>query len=256
MILNYEIQQNGNSVHAPIVFIHGLFGSLSNLGMLARAFMDTHTVVQLDVRNHGKSAHTPEMNYDLMAQDVIETLDHLGLQQASLVGHSMGGKIAMRTASLVPERIAHLAVLDIAPYAYQQNHHDQIFKALFAVAQANVQSRQQAVDLMKQYLSEEMVIQFLLKSFAKGQWLFNVQALYEHYSEILGWTAQPAPAWEKPALFLRGTASPYISKPEHYEAIQQQFPQAEICGIEGAGHWLHAEQPAAVLQQLQLYLKS
>lgn len=254
MILNYEIQQNGNSVHAPIVFIHGLFGSLSNLGMLARAFMDTHTVVQLDVRNHGKSAHASEMNYSLMAQDVIETMDHLRLQQASLVGHSMGGKIAMRTASLVPERIAHLAVLDIAPYAYQQNHHDQIFKALFAVAEANVQSRQQAVDIMKQYLSEEMVIQFLLKSFAKGQWLFNVTALYEHYSEILGWAAQPA--WEKPALFLRGTASPYVSKPEHYEAIQQQFPQAEICGIEGAGHWLHAEQPAVVLQQLQLYLKS
>ncbi|WP_374666157.1 alpha/beta fold hydrolase [Acinetobacter sp.] len=252
MILHYDFQQNTDSIKTPIVFIHGLFGSLSNLGMLARAFAKTHSVLQLDVRNHGKSGHSPEMNYQLMAQDVVETLDHLGLQHVSLVGHSMGGKIAMRIADLAPERIEHLAVLDVAPYAYQQNHHDQIFKALLAVEQADIQTRQQAIDIMKPFISEDMVIQFLLKSFSKGKWLFNVSALYAHYPDILSWQEQ-AP-WNKPALFLRGTASPYIAKTEYLDALMRQFPQAEIQDISGAGHWLHAEKTTEVLAQLQGYL--
>lgn len=254
MILHYELQKNQTSEKTPIVFIHGLFGSLSNLGMLAREFTDTHTVIQVDVRNHGKSAHTSAMNYALMAQDIIETIDEIGLPQVSLVGHSMGGKIAMRTADLISDRIEHLAVLDVAPVAYQNNHHDQIFKALFAVEQADIQTRQQAIEIMKQYLSEEMVIQFLLKSFSKGQWLFNVKALHEHYADILTWDTQAA--WQKPALFLRGTASPYIGKPEYLDAIHQQFPHAKIIDIDGAGHWLHAEKTAAVLEQLQYYFNS
>ncbi|CAM4327808.1 alpha/beta fold hydrolase [Acinetobacter pragensis] len=254
MILNYELQINSDSKNTPIVFIHGLFGSLSNLGMLARAFMKTHTVLQLDVRNHGKSGHSAEMNYGLMAQDIVETLDQIGLPQVSLVGHSMGGKIAMRTAHLAPERIESLAILDVAPFAYQQNHHDQIFKALIAVEQEKPQTRQQAIEIMKKFVADEMVIQFLLKSFSKGQWLFNVQALYKHYADILSWEEQPA--WLKPALFLRGTASPYIGKPEYLEAISRQFPLAEIQDIQDAGHWLHAEKTAEVLEQLHRYLNN
>lgn len=254
MILHYEIHKNQNSERTPIVFIHGLFGSLSNLGMLARAFLDTHTVVQLDVRNHGKSGHSSEMNYDLMAKDVIETLDELGLTEVSLIGHSMGGKIAMHTAYLAPSRVAHLVVLDIAPFAYQQNHHDQIFKALLAVEQAEIQTRQQAIELMKAFISEDMVIQFLLKSFSKGKWLFNIQALYAHYADILSWQEQTA--WSKPTVFLRGTASPYIAKSEYVDAISRQFPNAKIVDIEGAGHWLHAEKTVEVLEQLQHYLNS
>ncbi len=254
MILNYELHQNTVSEKNPIVFIHGLFGSLSNLGMLARAFMQTHTVIQLDVRNHGNSGHSSEMNYDLMAQDVIETINAAGLQRVSLVGHSMGGKIAMRTASFDPDRIAHLAVLDIAPFAYQQNHHEQIFKALFAVERADIQTRHQAIEIMKQFVSEDMVIQFLLKSFSKGKWLFNVPALYAHYADILSWNEQSS--WSKPVLFLRGTASPYIGKAEYLDAIARQFPLAEVKGIEGAGHWLHAEKTAEVLDQLQRYINN
>jgi esterase len=253
MILNYELHQHSQSQETPVIFIHGLFGSLSNLGMLARAFMQTHTVVQLDVRNHGKSEHSDEMNYDLMAQDVLDTLNEIGLEKVSLVGHSMGGKIAMRIAGLAPERVAHLAVLDMAPVAYQQNHHDQIFKALLAVDQAQIETRQQAIDIMKQYISEDMVIQFLLKSFSKGKWLFNVHALNAHYPDILGWAEQPANSQE--ALFLRGTASPYIAKPEYVETLKRQFPNAELKAVEGAGHWLHAEKTAEVVTLLQQYLQ-
>ena len=254
MILNYELHRNSTSQQTPIVFIHGLFGSLSNLGMLARAFMQTHTVIQFDVRNHGKSAHSNEMNYDLMAQDVLDTLNEIGLEKVSLAGHSMGGKIAMRMAGLAPERIEQLAILDMAPVAYQQNHHDQIFKALLAVDHAQIETRQQAIDIMKQYVSEEMVIQFLLKSFSKGKWLFNVHALNAHYPDILGWAEQPVSP--QAALFLRGTASPYLAKPEYLDAMTRQFPDAELKAVEGAGHWLHAEKTAEVLELLQQYFSA
>lgn len=254
MILNYQIQQTEQpSDLEPIVLIHGLFGSLSNLGMLARAF-DQRTVIQLDVRNHGLSEHSEQMNYDLMAQDVLDTLDELNIQKFSLIGHSMGGKISMKVAEKAENRVVRLIVLDITPFAYQENHHEQIFKALFAVQEAAPQSRVQATEIMKQFVREDMVIQFLLKSFTQGKWRFNLNAIFAHYSEILSWN-EISP-YTNPVLFLRGGVSPYIHKPEHFEAIQQQFPNAEVKEILNAGHWLHAEKTDEVLLEIQNFLKA
>ncbi|CAB1221459.1 alpha/beta fold hydrolase [Acinetobacter bouvetii] len=254
MILNHQIHLNEAATNkTPLVFIHGLFGSLSNLGMLARAFYESHSVIQIDVRNHGHSAHSTEMNYAVMAQDILDTLDALNIQQFSVIGHSMGGKIAMQLANRAGERLQQLVILDMAPFAYQESHHDQIFKALFAVQNAHIETRQQAMQIMREYLAEEMVIQFLMKSFNQGQWLFNVDALFNHYSDILTWDAiQP---WQKPALFIRGGQSAYISKEQHFTAIEQQFPHAQIRVIEQAGHWLHAERTQQVLDEIKLYLK-
>ncbi|NNG83252.1 alpha/beta fold hydrolase [Acinetobacter sp. ANC 5378] len=253
MILNHQMYLNENPTEkTPLVFIHGLFGSLSNLGMLARAYYESHSVIQIDVRNHGHSAHSLEMNYAVMAQDILETLDDLNIQKFSVIGHSMGGKIAMQLANSAGERLEQLVVLDMAPFAYQESHHDQIFKALFAVQNAQIESRQQAMQIMREYLREEMVIQFLMKSFNKGQWLFNVEALFNHYPDIIDWDViQP---WQKEALFIRGGKSAYISKDEHFAAIQQQFPHARIIVIEDAGHWLHAEKTQQVIDEMNKYL--
>ena len=254
MILNHQIQKSTNpSELEPVVLIHGLFGSLSNLGMLARAF-DQRTVIQLDVRNHGVSEHSEQMNYDLMAQDVLETLDHLQIQIFSLIGHSMGGKISMKVAEKAENRLVCLIVLDIAPFAYQENHHEQIFKALFTVQDAAPSSRFQATEIMKEFIQEDMVIQFLLKSFTQGKWRFNLNAIFAHYAEILSW--QEIEPYTQPVLFLRGGLSPYIHKPEHFEAIQRQFPFAEIKEVLNAGHWLHAEKTDEVLLEIQSFLKS
>ena len=254
MILNYQLQQTEQpSDLEPIVLIHGLFGSLSNLGMLARAF-DQRTVIQLDVRNHGLSEHSEQMNYDLMAQDVLDTLNELNIQKFSLIGHSMGGKISMKVAEKAENRVVRLIVLDITPFAYQENHHEQIFKALFAVQEAAPQSRVQATEIMKQFVREDMVIQFLLKSFTQGKWRFNLNAIFAHYSEILSWN-EISP-YTSPVLFLRGGVSPYMHKPEHFEAIQQQFPNAEVKEILNAGHWLHAEKTDEVLLEIQNFLKA
>lgn len=253
MLLNYQIHLNETvTKKTPIVFIHGLFGSLSNLAMLAREFYDTHPVIQIDVRNHGLSAHSNKMNYAVMAQDILDTLDSINIQKFSVIGHSMGGKIAMQLVHQAGERIEQLVVLDIAPFAYTQNHHEQIFKALFAVQNSKVENRQQAAQIMREYLHEEMVIQFLMKSFSKGQWLFNVEALFNHYPDIINWDViQP---WQKEALFIRGGKSAYISKDEHFAAIQQQFPHAKIAMLEDAGHWLHAEKTQQVLDEMNKYL--
>ena len=252
MILNYQLHHHETSTVSPMIFIHGLFGSLSNLGVLARHFSEQRTVIQIDVRNHGLSGHSSDINYQLMAEDVLETLSSLNVHKFVVVGHSMGGKIAMKLADLAREQTEKLIVLDITPIQYHESHHAEIFKALFAVQQANVASRLEAAKIMRKYIHEEMVIQFLLKSFTKGKWLFNVLSLQSNYANILDWKQQVA--WDKPALFLRGERSDYIAKPEHFMAIKQQFPQAQISMIKNAGHWLHGEKPQQVLNEIQTYL--
>lgn len=254
MILNYQIHHNDNPQQkTPLIFIHGLFGSLSNLGMIARAFYESHIVIQIDVRNHGHSPHSSEMNYKVMAQDILETLALLDIQKFSVIGHSMGGKIAMQLMAYENEQVEKIAILDIAPVAYTENHHDQIFKALFAVSNAKIETRSEATEIMREYLKEEMVIQFLMKSFHQGQWLFNVDALFNHYSDILEW--HNIQACNKDILFIRGGLSNYIHQDQHFEAIAQQFPHAQIKMIENAGHWLHAEKPQQVINAINEYLK-
>ena len=252
MQLHYQYQAHSITSAKTLVFIHGLFGSLTNLGMLARALQQDYTTLQIDVRNHGLSPHADQHDYDVLAQDVLETLDHLNIENFSVIGHSMGGKIAMRLAALAPKRLEKLVVLDITPIASTDYHHNKIFQAIIAVEEAKVSTRQQATTIMQQYIDEMMVIQFLLKSFYQGQWLFNVAALKQHYSDILAW--QPQHAWKKPCLFFRGENSDYLVTPEHFSAVHSQFPAAQIQLIEGAGHWLHGEKPQQVLQAIQTYL--
>lgn len=252
MILNYQITSHDDSALVPIVFIHGLFGSLSNLGMLARHFSSQRTVIQLDLRNHGLSGHSDEHDYHLMSKDVLETLNSLNITKFVVVGHSMGGKVAMKLADIACDRVEQLVVLDITPIPYHENHHAEIFEALFAVERANLSSRLEATKIMREYLNEEMVIQFLLKSFNKGKWLFNVQALFNHYQDILFW--EDLAPLDTPALFLRGGNSFYISKPEHFAVINEQFSQAKIECIENTGHWLHGEKPDEVIKYIQAFL--
>jgi len=237
--------------NSPIVLVHGLFGSLDNLGVLARDLVNDHDIIQVDMRNHGLSPRSPEMNYPAMAQDLLDTLDAQRLEKATFIGHSMGGKAVMALTALAPERIDRLVAIDIAPVDYQVRRHDEIFAAIKAVTAAGATSRQQAAALMRQTLHEEGVIQFLLKSFIDGEWRFNVPVLWDRYEEIIGW--QTVPAWDRPALFVRGGQSPYVTE-AHRDALLAQFPQARAHVIAGAGHWVHAEKPEAVLRAIRRYL--
>ncbi len=251
MKLNARLQsEQSAAADSPVVFIHGLFGSLDNLSVLARGLKDDRRLLQLDLRNHGLSPRADEMDYQAMAEDVLETLDEAGIDRCSVVGHSMGGKVAMALTALAPERIEQLVVIDMAPVAYPTRHHDAIFAALKAVTAAGITVRSEAAALMRETLEEEGVIQFLLKSFHQGEWRFNVPVLWQCYDRLIGW--DPVPAWPHPALFIRGERSPYLAD-EYRDALLKQFPQARAHVVTGAGHWVHAEKPDAVLRAIRRF---
>lgn len=244
MLLNYK--QSGQGPYA--ILIHGLFGSLENLNVIAHALADNFTVINIDLRNHGRSPHSADMDYPTMARDVIELLKTLNISKAHLIGHSMGGKVAMQIAHHYPEVVNKLVVLDIAPVSYQSRH-DDIISALELVAQDPTADRKQADEIMQTLIPELGVRQFLLKSFAKNdsgqwQWRFNLAALSNQYKNILS-NIDANDSCLCDTLFIKGNDSDYIL-PQHRDAIMSQFNNAKAKIIHGTGHWLHAQKPQAV----------
>jgi len=253
MKLHYRLQESATSESEalPVLLIHGLFGTLDNLGILARDLKQQHKVLQVDTRNHGQSPRSDDMSYAAMAQDLLDTLDELGFEKVIVIGHSMGGKAAMAMTALAPDRIEKLVVIDVAPVDYQTRRHDEIFAAVNAVTQAGLGDRQAAAECMREYIKEEGVIQFLLKSFVQGEWRFNVPVLMDEYDKITGW--ETVPAWPRPALFIRGGLSPYVQD-QYRDAIASQFPKARAHVVAGTGHWVHAEKPDAVLRAVHRFI--
>lgn len=252
-LLNYKISQPENPIDStPILLIHGLFGDMNNLGMIARGLTD-YTTIQIDVRNHGDSFHSDEMNYSVMAEDVAALLQSLNIQEVIIIGHSMGGKIAMALTEKINDKIKKLIVIDVAPVAYNVHRHTEIFAALNAVSNENIIDRKEAAELMRTILDEEFVIQFLLKSFKQGAWKFNVPVLQEKYNDIIGW--KTVPAFTKPTLFIIGGDSPYVQR-EDQALITEQFPNATAKIISGAGHWVHAQKTDAVLRAIRSFINT
>jgi esterase len=247
MQLHYRLQGQGPT----IVLLHGLFGSLDNLGVLARDLQRDYTVLSLDLRNHGRSPHGAEMNYTLMVQDLVALLQALSLPPVILLGHSMGGKVSMAMALLASQWIKQLLVLDIAPVAYTHQHHDLVFKGIQAVVDAEVVQRQAAVKILRALNLKEATLQFLLKSFYQGQWRFNWPVLQGCYSAVSGWDI--AGSWEGPTCFIGGQYSDYLLSTYHAQ-LRKQFPRAVIHRLPQAGHWLASEQPERVLQIVRKFV--
>ncbi|MGL6262582.1 alpha/beta fold hydrolase [Aeromonas jandaei] len=239
--MNFKEQGQGPAV----ILIHGLFGSLDNLGLLARALGEHYRVISVDLRNHGVSFRSDDMSYPAQATDILALMDHLGLDQVAIVGHSMGGKVGMQLAKLAPARVSRLVVADMAPVAYPHSRHQNVFAGLNATLAAQPQSRSDAERILAEHIEIAGVRQFLLKSFAKGddgwQWRFNVPALEENYANIMGWP-EDEHRFEGPVLFIKGGDSDYM-QPQYSEAALAQFPAAKVRVIAGTGHWLHAEKP-------------
>ncbi|TCJ96091.1 esterase [Volucribacter psittacicida] len=250
--LNYQYHQLSPQ-HPTLVFLHGLFGDMNNLGIIAKGFSEQYNILRLDLRNHGQSFHSDQMNYSVMAQDIYQLLEKLNLEKVNLIGHSMGGKTAMQFTAQYPNRVEKLIVIDIAPIAYQQQRHKEVFAGLFAVKQAQVSTRQQARPLLAQHIKEESIIQFMLKSFdpqSIEKFRFNLAALYQHYSTLMDW--QPCLV-NQPTLFIKGGNSDYIQLKDK-ETILAQFPQAQSFTINGADHWVHAEKPNQVIKSIERFL--
>ncbi|AKD37722.1 hypothetical protein I926_01960 [Pasteurella multocida subsp. multocida OH4807] len=255
-LLNFQFHQLKQTINLPtLVFIHGLFGDMNNLGIIARAFSEKYSILRVDLRNHGQSFHHNEMNYDLMAKDLANVITHLKLNSVILVGHSMGGKTAMKMAALFPNLVEKLIVIDIAPLQYSHHGHDSVFAGLFATKAAQPNTRQEAKKILAKHIPEEAVQQFMLKSFdnqSPEYFRFNLTGLKQNYPHIMDW--QPCYS-EVPTLFIRGGDSHYI-KPEDTSQILAQFPHASAFTINGCGHWVHAEKPEFVIRAIERFLIS
>lgn len=242
MILHTDITGQGT----PLLLIHGLFGSYENLGMIARLLAEQFRVINVDLRNHGRSGHSNEMSYALMAQDLIETMDELQIPSAAVLGHSMGGKAAMQLALSQPERVSKLVLADISPVVSQARHLG-ILDALNRVDLATLTDRKQADQQLQTAIGDAGTRAFLLKSLVKVddafQWRFNLTALTSQYAQVLAAPDATGP-YTGPTLFIKGGNSDYL-QPDHQSIIRQLFPAAKAKIIEGTGHWLHAEKPAA-----------
>ena len=257
MLLHTHISGQTDNNALPVVLIHGLFGSYENLGVIARGLSEQYRVINVDVRNHGRSDHSSDMNYSLMAEDLAQTLDALSIGKAAILGHSMGGKMAMAFALKYPERVSKLILADIAPVGYPPRH-NAIIAGLSAVDMAKLTNRTDADKQLTHYIPEAGVRQFLLKSLVKDDagfhWRFNLSALKQNYAELIAAPLQQG-KFDGPTLFIKGGDSDYIL-PEHKATIMQLFPNAQAKIIQGTGHWLHAEKPAAFTKLVNDFLLS
>ncbi len=228
-----------------LIIIHGFLGSLDNWQTLAIEFSKNFSVYTIDMRNHGKSPHTEHHSIKLMVEDLANFMDQNKINTTHLLGHSMGGKVAMQFAINYPEKIDKLIIADIAPREYKHGH-DSIFEALNAIDLSQITRRKEAEDKMMHLVPDFGTRQFLLKNLTSTEsgvytWKMNLKVLQNDYNEIVAQIEYNG-IYLKPVLFIRGSLSLYIKPADEVEIIEH-FVNAKIETIGNAGHWLHAEKP-------------
>jgi esterase len=256
-LLNYR--QQGEGEH--ILLIHGLFGSLDNLNMVAKVLAESYCVTSIDVANHGNSFHRTDMQYSTLALDVITLLDHLAINNTAILGHSMGGKIAMQIALEYPSRVNKLIIADISPVKYPA-HHTEIIQGLKSIDFSKVNKRQDADSQLALYVDDQGIRQFLLRNITLNdnkQWQFkcSINDIAQCYPQIMqeNQLINGQQAFNGDTLFIKGGTSNYIL-PEHKTAIAALFPNAKAKIIQGAGHWLHAEKTIAFNKIVLEFIKN
>lgn len=255
MILHANILGDGK----PLLILHGFLGMSDNWKTLGKKFAKQGFQVHLiDQRNHGRSFHSDDFNYDLLAEDVKRYCEHHALERVSLIGHSMGGKTAMVFATRFSEMLDKLIIVDISPKFYP-THHEQILAGLAAIKKETLTSRSDAEDIMIKYVPDFGTRQFLLKNLYwkddKTLGLrINLDVLIENVEEI-GESLSSQASYHKKTLFLKGDKSEYILTVDE-RLIKQHFPNAVIQQVSNAGHWLHAENPKEFFEKSLLFLNS
>lgn len=251
MQLNYKRLGEGK----PLIILHGLFGSLDNWVTLAKQLATKYEVFLLDQRNHGRSPHSTDFDYSLMADDLKEFIATHQIQNPILLGHSMGGKAVMQFAVKYPNDFDKMIVVDISPRAYPV-HHYQIFEGLNSLNLASFKSRTEADQALAKHIDIFAIRQFLLKNMYRTKektfaWRMNLPIL-EKTIEIIADEITYQNPIEKPVLFIRGTKSFYLGS-EDEMITKKMFPNSKIVNIE-AGHWIHAEKPRELLEEINNFL--
>lgn len=241
----------------PIVILHGLFGSARNWHAIAKQLESTHRVYALDLRNHGNSPWHDSMTYYDLADDVRGFIEQHNLEQAAVIGHSMGGKTAMLLALQHEELVGKLIVVDVAPVPYQHSF-IQYVRAMQDLNLSGLSRRGDADDALKAEVPEPGVRMFLLQNLAykdkQFDWRINLPALSANMAQITGFPNEVMNRmYFGKTLVLRGDQSVYV-QPEHHRTIYALFPNAGVTVIPNAGHWVHADQPAALVGAIRAIL--
>jgi len=252
MQLNYKHFGSG----APLIIIHGLFGSLDNWQSIAKQWAENFSVYIIDLRNHGKSPHVNKHSYDFIAEDIAEFMQQQHIEKAYFLGHSMGGKAVMQFAIMYPKKVIKQIIVDIATKQYSRGH-DDIFDALFHLNLDLIESRSEAEDALKEKITETGTRQFLLKNLDRNEagqyeWKFNLEVLYRDYNNISE-AIKSKHAIEVSTLVIKGANSKYISA-EDETVFKTMFPKTTIASVSNAGHWVHADNPGELLTIVNRFL--
>jgi len=244
-----------SSEGTPLVVIHGLFGSADNWRSHVKQWQAHRRVIAVDLRNHGRSPHAQGMGYDAMAEDVLALMDRLGIERAHVLGHSMGGKVAITLARLAPGRVASLIVADIAPRAYGHDH-DVVFAGLRRLEAGHPANRREADELLGEHVKERAVRLFLATNLERAEegglrLRLGLDEIQQDYETIMG-PPMGEGTFEGPTLVLRGARSPYVTD-DMLPALREVLPAAEVVTLD-AGHWLHAEQPEAFREAVDRFV--
>jgi esterase len=234
----------------PLIILHGLFGSLDNWRITSEELGCRFNVFAVDQRNHGRSPHAREMNYGLMAKDIHEFMTRKKMNSATLLGHSMGGKTAMKFASLYPEKVDGLIVVDILPTGNSRQQISEVVTALKLFKLKNVLTHKDAETQMAPYIKDLPVRKFLVRNLGRNEkgfldWQCNLDGILENYGNIC--QEIPRFTFRKPCLFIRGECSDYVVDAEWQKMKKKYFDRAELVTISGAGHFVHVENPEAFL---------
>ncbi len=248
----------GENNNESLVILHGLLGMSDNWITLGKKFAENYSVHLLDLRNHGRSFWDEEMNYSIMAEDLKKYMDHYNIEKINLLGHSMGGKVAMFFACKYVENIHRLMIADISPRLYPPHHRD-IFEAINSIELTEITSRKEAGEILDTKIADFGTKQFILKNLYRQKdnsfaWRFHLKAIkrqIENIGEALGNDC----IFYGKTLFLKGAKSVYIQVADEM-LIQKHFTSASIVEIKNAGHWLHAENPLDFYEKVIEFLNS
>jgi len=247
--LNHKIIGHG----PPVIILHGLFGMLDNLLLLAKRIEEAgYMAIMIDQRNHGRSPHTSEINYQLMSDDLAHFMSDNWIHDAVIIGHSMGGKTALQFTAEHENMVSKLVVIDIGIKKYQHGHQE-VFDALFSVPIDTIESRSQAQDILMSKLNDKGTVQFLMKNLSRDpnggfNWKANLQTLHQCYENIIDGVKFNHPC-DTETLFIRGGKSNYINDNDIPD-IKMVLPHARFYTIENASHWVHVDAPDELFQQI------
>lgn len=246
----------GEAKRPPLYIAHGVFGMLDNWHNIAQNLAEYFFVITYDARNHGKSFHDDDAGYDAMAEDLKNLSDKFGHDTFNLIGHSMGGKTAMKFVDLYPNKVSNLIVVDIAPKAYKASH-TSFIQAFKEIPFDRIANRKDADLAFSEYANDMAIRQFLLKNIESRpeggyQLKINVDAIEYHYLEIIG-GIEFQNTHNLPCTFIAGGNSHYIGEND-FIRIKNIFPNAKLISIKNAGHWVHAEQPQAFVHAIKTCL--